>query len=158
MHFLAPGLPNQSHMLGTTSSFCHRRGPAIIHHSLPFPTARPQSSGIKSNNFSIANKLSIQQTAPDSPSQGCHGFPWCSPIPTLLPQPYVLSLYYSYIGLQLTCHTISLPPPLSQSNYHWTMDRGWRKQQAISDGPWEYGNIWRLVGRSGIVQLSTVGL
>jgi hypothetical protein len=118
MHFLAPGSPNQSHMLGTTSSFCHRRGPAIIHHSLPFPTARPQSSGTKSNNFSIANKLSIQQTAPDSPSQGCHGFPWCSPIRTLLPQPYVAQLvlflrriatYLSYYFTSTAPITVQLP-------------------------------------------------
>jgi hypothetical protein len=78
--FLAPGLPNQSHMLGTASSCC-RCGPAFIHHPLPFPSARPQPSDVKNINFSIPAKLHIQQTAPDLPSQGCCGFSWCRPLP-----------------------------------------------------------------------------
>ncbi len=76
---LAPGSPNQSHLLGALSSLC-RCGPAALHlsnlQSPTFPPLPPHPGRTKNLNYSINFTSSIQQTAPDSPNQGCCASPW----------------------------------------------------------------------------------
>ncbi len=119
-HFLAPGLPNQSHMLGTASSYC-----AVAPHLSITPylfLLRAHSQVASRTSFSpsppvytSSRPLQTRQARVVMDSHGAGHFrnPFLHPT--------WLSLYYSYIGFQLTYRTISLPPPLSQSNYHRTM-------------------------------------
>ncbi len=130
--------------------------------SLSHPTAPPLCTQIP-----VASQTSISPSPSHHPSirppqicqirvvvdsYGARPFHHTSIHPTLL------SMCYSYVGFRLTCGTILLPPPLSQSNYHRRMVWGWHKQRALPHGPWEYGTIQQLIGQIGIVQLSTVRL
>jgi hypothetical protein len=128
MLLLAPGLPNQSHMLGALSSLC-RRGPiALLLSNLQsptFPPSLPHPGCTKNLNYSINSTSSIQQTAPDSPNQGCCAFPWFTIWSNLRP-PYKVQLllflhwiltypsyYFTLIALttvSLKTSTSSLPP------------------------------------------------
>ncbi len=116
---LAPGLPNQSHMLGALSSLCHH-GPAALQlsdlQSPMFPPLLPHPSCTKNLNYSINSASSIQQTAPDSPNQGCCAFPWFT-VWSNLRQPYEVKLllflhwiliYPSYYFTLATLTTVSL--------------------------------------------------
>ncbi len=94
MLLLAPGLPNQSHMLGALSSLCCC-GPAALQLSdLQSPTFPPlllHPGCTKNLNYSINSASSIQQTAPDFPNQGRHAFPWFT-IQSNLRPPYKVQL------------------------------------------------------------------
>ena len=128
MLLLAPGLPNQSHMLGALSSLC-RRGPAALQlsdlQSPTFPPSLPHPGRTKNLNYSINSASSIQQTTPDSPNQGRCAFPWFTIWSNLHP-PYEVQLllflrwiltypsyYFTLTALttvSLKTSTSSLPP------------------------------------------------
>ncbi len=128
MLLLAPGSPNQSHMLSALSSLC-RHGPTALQlsnlQSPTFPPLLPHPSCTKNLNYSINPTSSIQQTAPDSPNQGCCAFPWFTIWSDLRP-PYEVQLllflrwiltypsYYftltAFTTVSLKTLTSSLPP------------------------------------------------
>jgi hypothetical protein len=122
MHLLAPGLLNQSHMLGASSSICYC-GPASLRFSnfqftMPSPLL-PHPSGTKKFISSTNSASSVQQTTPDSSNQGCRAFPWCTVWSNLRPPPYEVQLllflcwtltYPSYYFTLTAPITVRLPP------------------------------------------------
>ncbi len=122
MHLLAPGLPNQSHMLDALSSFCCC-GPAALRFSnfqftMPSPLLL-HSSGTKKFSSSPNSASSVQQTTPYLPNQGHRAFPWCTIWSNLRPPPYKVQLllflrwtlaYPSYYFTLTAPITVRLPP------------------------------------------------
>ncbi len=105
-HLLAPGLPNQSHMLGALSSFCCCGPAALWFSNFQFTMPSPllsHCSGTKKFISSTNSASSVQQTAPDLPNQGCCAFPWCTIQSNLRPPPYKVQL------LLFLCWTLTYP-------------------------------------------------
>jgi hypothetical protein len=122
MHLLAPGLPNQSHMLGASSSFCCC-GPAALRFSdfqftMPSPLLLHPSGTKKFISFTNSASF-VQQTTLDLPNQGCCAFPWCTIWSNLHLPPYEVQLllflrwtltYPSYYFTLTAPITVQLPP------------------------------------------------
>ncbi len=128
MLLLAPGLLNQSHMLGALSSLCCCGPTALQLSNLQFPTfppSLPHPGRTKSFNYSINSASFIQQTALDLPNQGHRALSWFT-IQSNLHPPYEVQLllflcciltypsfYFTLTALKtvsLKTSTSSLPP------------------------------------------------